>query len=299
MTETASAIRIAAMNHCASLAATWGDAVPASELTAGFSFAGKRILLVSWGRGIFKPKELLDGPLTLVSSLGSHYEDEALEGSVMLYDYAPPAFAWANDGLKRLSESGQPVILLKQVKAKPNPEYMLFAPVAVVGFDDRAHKFRLNLAPAKQEYALPGPPTPSVFSKRYAETIAKARLHQAYFRRDTLTAYRSRCCVCDLRERPLLDAAHIVDDRLPEGVASVTNGMAMCPTHHRAFDRNLLLITADYKIKVQRDRLEDLAATATKRVLLDFDGQAIALPRDQRYRPNPDLLAMKMTLACG
>jgi putative restriction endonuclease len=75
--------------------------------------------------------------------------------------------------------------------------------------------------------------------------------------------------------------------------------MAMCPMHHRAFDRDVLLVTADYKINVQRDRLEDLKGEATKRVILDFDGRAIALLRDERYRPNPELLSLKMTLVCG
>jgi predicted restriction endonuclease len=32
---------------------------------------------------------------------------------------------------------------------------------------------------------------------------------------------------------------------------SVTNGMAMCPTHHRAFDRDVPLVTADHKIRIQ------------------------------------------------
>ena len=83
------AIRDAAMEHCSALTATWGDAVPAAELTKGFAFEGQQVKLVSWGRGIFKPEQLGDGPLTLVSSLGSSYADESLDGDSMLYDYAP------------------------------------------------------------------------------------------------------------------------------------------------------------------------------------------------------------------
>lgn len=96
--------------------ADWGDAVPAVELTKGFPFEGHRIKLVSWGRGVFKPEALSDGPLTLVSSLASKYEDEHLEGDSMLYDFAPKSFDWANDGLKRIGELGRPMVLLTQVK---------------------------------------------------------------------------------------------------------------------------------------------------------------------------------------
>lgn len=291
-------IRRAAVDHCRILAATWGDAVPASELTKGFEFQRQRILLVAWGRGIFKPEQLQDGPLTLVSSLGGNYEDEALAGDVMLYDYAPQSFAWANEGLKRLSQQGRSVILLKQVKPKPRPEYMIFAPVVVQGFDEVGRKFRLDLS-ASPAVGEPIGSAPATYARRYTETIARARLHQAYFRRDALTAYKSRCCICSLSERPLLDAAHIIADNTDGGVANVTNGMAMCPTHHRAFDRHLLLVAPDYKVHIQRDLLTDAKSDATARVLLEFDGKGINLPRDPRYRPNPEFLKAKWILACG
>ena len=72
-------------------------------------------------------------------------------------------------------------------------------------------------AAAQTEHAGVPSPTPSVFSKAYAETVARARLHQAHVTKETLAAYAGRRCVCELRERPLLDAAHIVPDRPPEG----------------------------------------------------------------------------------
>jgi putative restriction endonuclease len=189
------------------------------------------------------------------------------------------------------------VILLKQVKSKPRPEYMVFAPVVMLGFDDAARKVRLNLAAAQVERAGVPSPAPSVFSKAYAETVAKARLHQAHFRKETLAAYAERCCICELRERPLLDAAHIVPDRLPEGVAWVRNGLAMCPTHHRAYDQNLLLVTENYKVEVRGDRLDHVGSEATRRMLLDYHGREIVRPKDEQLWPEPGLLRKKIELA--
>jgi putative restriction endonuclease len=97
---------------------------------------------------------------------------------------------------------------------------MVFAPVALLGFDDATRKVRLGLAASQEDVAGVAAPVPTPFAKAYAETVAMARLHQAYFRRETLDAYRNRCCICELQERPLLDAAHILADRLPEGVAT-------------------------------------------------------------------------------
>jgi len=294
------AIRNAAVEHCGALTAIWGDAVPAAELTKGFEYEGEQIKLVSWGRGIFKPEQLSDGPLTVVSSLGSTYADESLDGDVMLYDYAPASFDWANQGLQRLSQVGRVVLMLKQVKSKPGSEYMIFAPVVVMGYDDTARKFRLDLSASRRVgVGAAVQPPPTIYARRYAESMARVRLHQAYFRRDTLSAYASKCCVCRLRERPLLDAAHIVADGADGGVASVKNGLSMCPTHHRAFDRHLLLVTSDYKIDIRRDLLSDASGEATKRYLLDFVGREIDLPRDKRYRPDPELLQTKWLLACS
>ena len=292
------AIREAAIRHCRLLSLRWGDAVPAAELSRGFVVEGRRVNLVAWGRGIFKPKELTDGPLTLVSSLASSYEDEHIADDVLLYDYAPASSdEWANEGLKSVASFGRSVILLKQVKPKPLPEYMVIAPVTIAGLDDQARKFRLSLSAAAAEVGgVPAPP-PTVFSKAYAETVVKARLHQAYFRRDTLYAYGHRCCVCELQERPLLDAAHIIADRLPDGVATVTNGMAMCPTHHRAYDQSVILVGEDYRVQVQRDRLEHLGSAPTARMIIDYDGKTIWLPKDERLRPAPEFLKRKKDLA--
>lgn len=290
------AIREAAIHHCRLLSLRWGEAVPFEELAKGFPYQNGWIKLVG-PQGVFKPKEMTDGALTLLSTLASTYEDEHLDGDEVLYDYAPPQREYENVGLKNVAALGRSVILLKQVKAKPKPEYMVFAPVALMGFDDNTRKVHLNLAPAAQETLGVPSPTPSVFSKQYGETIAKARLHQAHFRRETLAAYGHRCCICELRERPLLDAAHIVPDRLPEGVPTVRNGLAMCPTHHRAYDQSMVLVGEDFRVKVQREKLEHLGTDATNRMLVDFDGKTIWLPKDEASRPAREFLRRKIEFA--
>jgi putative restriction endonuclease len=203
-------------------------------------------------------------------------------------------------GRRTVGACGRPAlaeILIEQVKKKPHPEYMVFAPVWILKADDRARKFRLNLGAAQVDVANIPAPAPTPFSKAYAETLVKARLHQAHFRRRILAAYGERCCICELRERPLLDAAHIVPDRLPEGVPEVRNGLAMCPTHHRAYDQNLVLVTEQYRVEVQHDRLLHANSEATKRTLLAFDGRPICLPKEKQLRPDPEFLKRKRELA--
>lgn len=289
------ALREAAIRHCRVLSLRWGEAVPYEELKRGFPFRGVWIKLVG-PQGVFKPKELTDGPLSLLSTLASTYTDEHLDGDTVLYDYAPPQREHENRGLKTVAQKGRSVLLFKQVKAKPSPEYMVFAPVALLGFDDMTRKVRLSLTPAAQDAEGIPAPTPSLFSKAYAETAVKARLHQAHFRREILSAYTDRCCICGLRERPLLDAAHILPDRLPEGVPTVRNGLAMCPTHHRAYDRDIVLVNDHYRVEIKRDRLDHADAEATARTLLDFDGKVILLPKEETLRPEREFLRKKLGL---
>jgi putative restriction endonuclease len=68
---------------------------------------------------------------------------------------------------------------------------------------------------------------------------ARILLHQQRFKLDVMRAYRSRCAICSLRERALVQAAHVPDVD-GEGIAAVVNGFALCAIHHLAFDRNLL-----------------------------------------------------------
>ena len=112
-----------------------------------------------------------------------------------------------------------------------------------------------------------------------------------------LDAYRERCCICSLRERPLLDAAHIVPDRLPEGLPTVQNGLAMCPTHHRAYDQNLLVVTETYRIEVRKNRLIHATDEPTQRALLDYHDRVIFLPKNEGLYPDPGLLRRKIELA--
>ncbi len=88
--------------------------------------------------------------------------------------------------------------------------------------------------PASGEYAE------LVDLRRYARREARVRLHQREFRSRVLFTYADRCCICSLRHRGLLDAAHIVDDAHEQGVALVSNGLAMCCIHHGADDQLVL-----------------------------------------------------------
>lgn len=125
--------------------------------------------------------------------------------------------------------------------------------------------------------------------RAYGEATVRTRLHQAYFRRDVLNVYRGRCSVCELQTRPLLQGAHIVPDSAAEGIAAVQNGLALCALHHAAYDRDILRVSPDYEIRIEREWISANDAFA-KSALTDFHGRQLVLPRDAAHRPNPGFL---------
>lgn len=81
--------------------------------------------------------------------------------------------------------------------------------------------------------------------------LAKIREASSEFRRLVLANFDNRCGVCGLAEPRLLDAAHLRGwSADPEHRANPLNGIALCPTHHRAFDRGFLRIDVEGVITV-------------------------------------------------
>jgi putative restriction endonuclease len=86
-------------------------------------------------------------------------------------------------------------------------------------------------------------------------------LRGSLFKREIPKIYNNTCCISGMRidatvNVTMIDACHIVpfsesyDD-------TVTNGIALCPNLHRAFDRGLIAIDENYKVVVSNSFKED------------------------------------------
>jgi putative restriction endonuclease len=78
----------------------------------------------------------------------------------------------------------------------------------------------------------------------------------------------------------LIDACHIV----PFSVSyddTVTNGIALCPNLHRAFDRGLIAIDDDYSVMVSTSFREE----ETRYSIKTFESKTIKLPSVKNYYP--------------
>ncbi len=287
-------IRLDAIHYVRALRERW-VAVPSSELRA-FSSGGRRVHLKGQ-QGIFKPAFLTE-PLSITTTLDSDYTHDAIEGSRVMYDFV--SRQQDNDALKRCAESEIPLMYFLQVKRRPGPEYVIFAPVYVVGWNDESRRFLVDLSEQKPGDVVspaPGlrqldlqvmrkPDSPMEIrelTRTYEVTTVQRRLYQARFRNTILDAYRDRCAVCQLHIRPLLDAVHLNGDRDPRPDIVVSEGIALCATHHRAYDAGILRYDNDYAVRI--DLPDDARGEGEQSMLLAFEGRKLALPSDERHWP--------------
>jgi putative restriction endonuclease len=63
---------------------------------------------------------------------------------------------------------------------------------------------------------------------------------------------------------------------------TISNGIALSPTLHRAFDRGLLSVDEQLKVKISGVFRESGASAYSLR---QFEGQAIKVPKAKNYRP--------------
>ena len=112
------------------------------------------------------------------------------------------------------------------------------------------------------------------------------------FRREIVRLYDDTCCITGVRVSApyafsMVDACHIVPfyktfNNHP------TNGIALCPNLHRAFDKGTISIDDDYRVMISRTFVENEYSMYSLKALA---GEHIALPKDERYLPDSEALA--------
>lgn len=284
------AIRLRAFEWLKEQEAIHGDVLPRSLLEKGFDFEGERIPLLA-PQGIFKPR-YLDLPLSIATAPKSPYDDTLSEGGYLLYRYrgSDPQHR-DNVGLRQAMAQGTPLVYFYGVSPG---RYLATWPVYIIGDDPAALTFKVAVDDAAVGLIGDQPPSDMVDARRaYITTMVRQRLHQRSFRERVIRAYREQCALCRLRHYELLDAAHIIPDREPEGLPSVRNGISLCRFHHAAFDMFLLGITPDYTVEIRSDVLEEEDGPMLQYALKELHGVRMLLPRDKHSWPDQDALDVR------
>lgn len=285
-------LREAVFHHVSQLRRAGGGVVTAHALNQGLVFQGERIPIWSQQKGIFRPKVLRTpgAALSIQTSFQGPYDDQInREDELISYRYrgTDPEHP-DNVAMVRAMEFRLPLLYL--VAVAPGLYDPIF-PCYVV--DARPEELRFILAVGEEGVVKPPPADPHADwpLKVYITRQVRHRLHQRRFRYLVLNAYSNQCAMCRLRQPPLLDAAHILEDRDERGLPEVPNGLALCRIHHAAYDENILGIDPDYRIHLRADVLTEVDGPMLRYGLQELHGERILVPRRDRDRPNPEYLA--------
>lgn len=263
------------------------NGVVTRDQLSAFPVGGTTMRLVDQSRGIWNPRKLA-ATLSVVSSPDGPYADTEVDGGGLRYDYRAGSTEGDNAKLRRASELGLPIILLRKIDAGV---YVPIFPVYVVGDNRHARQFTLAVDESLRFLAHAG--QESIAERRYAERIARHRLHQAEFRGRVLRAYQTRCAICWLGHGRLIDAAHIIADRETGGDPVVPNGLSLCKIHHAAFDGNLLGISPDFTVEIDRELLLEIDGPMLRHGMQEMHGRLLMLPGRRRDWPDRDRLAQR------
>lgn len=286
-TTVETALRLRVIDWVRQRAEANGGFLHRQELLS-FRIDGRDLPIIDFSRGIRNPQDFAS-TLSIVTSATGPYDDVEAEDGLLHYAYRKgDPFSGDNRKLRTAMETGQPLILFR----KEQPNYLTpVLPVYVVDDEPENRRFVIALDEAFRfmgeirDLAEP--------QREYARRLARQRLHQPAFRTRVLLAYDTRCAICELKHGSLLDAAHIVPDSEEHGVPTTSNGLALCKIHHAAYDQNMLGVSPDYRVAVNRALLDEVDGPMLRHGIQEMHGREIVLPRRRADRPDRDGLAWR------
>lgn len=255
-----------------------------------FHVEGERVPLVSQ-QGIFKPR-VLDLPISIRTAYRSAgeerpYADEVDSDGYLLYRYrgTDPGH-YQNVWLRQVRDQAIPLLYFQGVGTG------LYMASAATIIEDHPESLTFGVWLHDIDVAVIGAvnaATIDAHSRRHYLALVNRRVGQARFRESVLDAYSSRCTLCRLRHRELLDAAHIVS-YAEGGSHQVSNGLSMCKIHHAAYDLNIVGVRPDGVAEVRSDILEEIDGPMLRHGLQEVHGTTLYLPRSPAKRPSVDAL---------
>jgi putative restriction endonuclease len=250
-----------------------------------FELEGFRFPLIDANRGIRNPADF-DATLSIVSSLDGPYDDHIGDDGILRYAHRQgDILGGDNKKLRVALDQKTPIILFEK------PMKNVYVPIlpAFVIDEDQGQRFFM-IATGEAAWRAYEQPADDALQKRYVAQTVQRRVHQPVFRARVILAYSSSCTICRLNHVELLDAAHIIPDRDAEGSAQVSNGLALCKIHHSAFDNNLIGISADFTVSVNKDVLAETDGPMLKHGIQEMHGVKLTLPKRRGDWPSREAL---------
>ena len=117
------------------------------------------------------------------------------------------------------------------------------------------------------------------------QAVVNQRIGQGFFRRAVLANYNETCCITGIADPRLLIASHIKPWGLDaENRHNPANGFLLAATLDKAFDRGLITINSDRRVRVSRE-LRQHQSLETRAYFEKYEDAPIR--RSIRFEPDP------------
>ena len=104
------------------------------------------------------------------------------------------------------------------------------------------------------------------------ERIVKTRVNQSDFRQRILASYNEKCCITGISFTSLLVASHIIPwSKNKQERLNPRNGVCLNNFHDKAFDKGLITITTDYKIKLSDAILKKSTESNIQKYFIEYE----------------------------
>jgi putative restriction endonuclease len=126
---------------------------------------------------------------------------------------------------------------------------------------------------------------------RVVSTVSRFS-RSARFRNSVMNAYAGRCAILGHQLR-LVEAAHILPVSAEGSTDSVTNGIALSPTFHKAFDNGLIYLEPDINFRLNGNKSDELVRQGLGEGLDEMRRQIsgnLCLPLNHDQRPSSDFI---------
>lgn len=169
----------------------------------------------------------------------------------------------------------------ERIVALPAALFAVFAETLVAGIIPEAEHMRAALLAAE-------PSASDAQSIERARRATSALVRDAKFRRSVVAAYGGACAMCGL-QLGIAQAAHILPASVPGSADVAVNGIALCPNHHAAFDRHLLVVNPATLRIFQHPKLSSEGESLSK-----LTREYLEAPMDANLRPSESMLQARL-----
>lgn len=124
---------------------------------------------------------------------------------------------------------------------------------------------------------------------REKERLVKTRVNQSDFRQRILASYNEKCSITGISIRSLLVASHIIPwSKNTQERLNPKNGICLNNIHDKAFDKGLITVTTDFKVKLSDSILKNRNDYNIQKYFIEYENQPIILP--ERFIPSVEFL---------